>query len=125
MLRMKDYICKKCGQTSMDVVQVVGEEAIPECCEKPMAQIISAPAVQYKPHYSHALGRKVETYKEEERALESKGQWIATAKEASRVYDTEMHSDVAIKKVTLPQIRKHVEKTAQKLVADGVLTLND
>lgn len=125
MLRMKDYVCGLCSALRPDVVQVVGEEEQQRCCGKPMRELISAPAVQYKPHYSHALGRKVETYKEEERALESKGQWIASNKEASRLYDTELHSDVAIKKITMPKIKKHVERTAQRLAADGVISLSD
>lgn len=83
---------------------------------------VKAPGVHYRPHYSHGLGRSVQTYKEEEKALEAKGQWIATKAEANSTYGTDIfEDDVTIKKNTKERVKKHVEKAAEKLVADGVL----
>ena len=83
---------------------------------------VKAPGVHYRPHFSHALGRKVQSYREEEKALEAKGQWIATKNEANSTYGTDIFSDdVTIKKATKEKVRKHVEKAAQKLAAEGVI----
>lgn len=121
MLRMKDFQCVCCGAVEEIMVRVGDPD--PEHCGSTMEHIwISAPGVHYKPHFSHTLNRKVSTYKEEEREIEKKGWWIASKSEANSSYGTDIFKDdVTIKQNNEAQIRKHVEKQAQKLVADGRL----
>lgn len=108
-----------------DVLEIDGDITIPKCCRVSMVPIPGGPAVNYRPHYSHALGKKVNRYIDEERQLEKTGRWIATKNEANAMYDTADFTDnVTVKKATKATIRKHVEKAAEKAVADGRIRLN-
>ena len=120
MLRCVDFRCDWCGKTEEHIL-VVNEDPMPKHCKYTMRRVIGAPMVHYKPHYSHALGREVNRYSEEEKALEAKGQWIASKTEAARMYDTDIADNAVVQPVTQEAIRKTVEKQAQRLVADGVL----
>lgn len=121
MLRMLDLICKRC-QWVEEFMVVVGDP-LPQHCSQPMEKIwLSAPTIDYKVEYSHALGRKVSSTRELDKALEKKGQWVATKAEANSTYGTDIFEDnVTIRQAREAQIRKHVEKSAAKLVADGVI----
>lgn len=128
MIRMVDFFCRKCAHVNHDEVIIVedGERGHPRHCGKTMAKMPAAPRLAYKPHYSHALGRNVETWSEEEKALEKKGQWIASPAEANRALEEPVFDDgVAVKRKTEADIKKHVEKVAKKLTADGVISLPD
>lgn len=121
MLRMKVFICDVCGYGDEFCVHV--EDADPRHCKKPMRYIVEAPAVHYKPHYSHGLGKAVESFKQEEKALEAKGQWIATKSEANSIYETDVFkSDMTIRPLEKAKIKRDVERTAQQLVKDGVIS---
>lgn len=119
-LRFKDYLCYQCKQ-HQEIMMDLDRDPIPRCCGVKMKEIwISGPGIHYKPHYSHALGKRVDRYREEELALEKKGQWIASKSEANSNYGTDRFDDnVVVKRRREEEIRKHVEKQAQKLVADG------
>lgn len=125
-LRFKDFRCSQCMDEVHDVLEIDGDITIPKCCRSSMVPIPGGPTVHFKPHYSHALGKKVNRYIDEERALEKKGEWIASKTEANRLYDTADFSDsVVIKKAQKETIKKHVEKAAARAVADGVVRFND
>lgn len=119
MLRLEDFQCSWCKM--IDEYMIVVGDAPPECCGEPMTKVWrSAPQIDCKSQYSHALGRKISSYRELDKELEKKGQWVASKTEANRVYDTDIFDDnVTVKKATEEQTRKHVEKAARKLVADG------
>lgn len=121
MLRMFDLRCVCCGEVEEHLVRL--GERLPDHCGSTMEKIwLKAPGVHYRPHFSHALKKNVERYSDEDKELAKKGQWIATKSEANRVYDTDHFTDnVTVKNATNESIRKHVEKTAKKLVADGRL----
>jgi len=123
-MRLKDYRCGQCGETKPDVVVLDGKpdpgDVYCAICGRTMDAVPAAPMVFYKPHYSHALGRRVDRYTDEEKELAKKGQWIASKTEANRVYDTDIFKDdVTVKPVTQEKIKKSVEKAAAKLAADG------
>lgn len=126
MIRLVDFRCSKCGRTYEDCVQ--SDNQVSTHCGKPAVKVwLRAPGLggDVRPHYSHALGRKVKSYAEEEKALAKTGSWIASKTEANRLYDTDhFTSDVTIKK-DKERIRKHVEKAASKAVADGKIRFHD
>lgn len=85
---------------------------------------LSAPGLHgLSAHYSHGLGKHVSSYTEEEKELTKKGMWIASRTETIRSYDWDPQGDITVKKARKEQIKKHVEKQARKLVADGVITM--
>lgn len=120
-MRLKDYACKTCDETRKDVFIPSGSTAAVLChAGHGMVELPGAPMVAYKPHYSHALGRHVERYADEDKELGKKGQWIASKAEANSSYGTDIFKDnVAIKPASEEKIKKHVEKAAAKLAADG------
>lgn len=106
-----------------DVLEIDGDISIPKCCRVSMVPIPGGPAVNYKPHYSQALGKKVNRYIDEERALEKKGQWIASKSEANKAYETDHFTDnVTIQPAEQAKIKKTVEKAAAKLAKDGLMS---
>jgi hypothetical protein len=121
MLRMVDFRCPVCEFT--EEICVRKGDPSPLHCGIEMDKVwLKAPGIHYKPHYSHALGRRVERYADEDKALEQKGQWIASKSEANSTYGTDIFDDnVTIKQATKESVRKHVEKAARKLASDGVL----
>jgi hypothetical protein len=109
-----------------DILEIDRKLTVPKCCKVSMVPIPGGPAVNYKPHYSHALGRNVNRYIDEERALEKKGSWIASKTEANSAYDTDHFTDnVTVRKAQRDTIKKHVEKAASKAVADGRIRFQD
>ncbi len=122
MMRLKDYRCK-CGTVAVDVVEIDGEADVPTHCRKRMEPIPAGPLVAFKPHYSHALGKKVQRYSDEEKELAKKGQWIASKTEANRLYDTDHFNDnVTIQPAEKDAIRKTAEKAAAQLAKDGLMS---
>lgn len=125
-LRCVDFKCKGCGVVFEEVVDRDNQTA--RHCGKAAIKVWrSAPGLAgaIRPHYSHALGRDVSGYHEEDRELAKTGSWIASKDEGNRVYDTDHFTDnVAIKR-NKDVIKKHVEKAAARAVADGVITFND
>lgn len=121
MRRLVDTICTSCGEIQQDLY--VTRNRLPGCgsCGGVRGKVwLSAPGLSgLSAHYSHALGRNVTSYTEEERELAKKGSWIASKSEVIRSYDQDLGNDVVIKKARKEQIRKQVDKQAQKLVADG------
>lgn len=124
MRRLVDVICENCGKIEEDVF--VAGSRIPRCgsCSGVRGKVwLSAPGLSgLSAHYSHALGRAVTSYTEEERELAKKGSWIASKQEIIRSYDTDIGDDVVVKSARKEQIRKHVDKQAQKLVAEGLIS---
>jgi hypothetical protein len=126
-LRMKDFQCLKCGKITEEIV-VVGDSTVIKHCGKTARELVGAPMVHYKPHYSHGLGRRVDTYAEEERGLarEKNGAWIASKTEANNLYDTDTFTDnVTVKRDRQAGIRKAAEKAAEKLTGSGAISLAD
>lgn len=121
MLRMVDLRCVVCGAIEEHMVRV--EDFYPDHCGSTMEKVwLSAPGVHYKPHYSHALGRTVDRYADEDKELAKTGKWIASKTEANSSYQTDIFdSNVTVDPVNDQKIRKQVEKAARKLTADGVL----
>lgn len=124
MMRLKDYRCETCGEIRRDIVIIDGESPMVACHQyHTMVPLVGAPMVFYKPHYSHALGKRVNRYTDEERELAKKGQWIASKTEANRVYDTDIFKDdVTVKPATPEKIKRSVEKAAAELAKDGLIS---
>ncbi len=128
MIRLYDFYCRKCASVEPDYVVIVedGEHGFPKHCGKTMTKLATAPRLAYKPHFSHALNRTVDTWKEEEKELARKGQWIASKDEANRAFEEPVFDEAVVgRSKTDAEIRKHVEKVASKLCADGVISLPD
>lgn len=127
-MRFVDFLCDVCGDEWEQLVYS-DEKALVNCCGVAAKKIWKkAPGVHYMPHYSHALGRKVSTYREEEKALQAKdGSWIASKSEANRLMDGDGHAfdDSVVIKKNKERIKKYVEKSAQKLVSDGRIRFHD
>lgn len=119
-LRFIDMKCQKCSH--VDEYAVYDDDPFPKHCKKPMEKVwLGSPTIDYKRQYSHALGRKVNTTKELDKALAKTGQWIASKAEANASYGTDVFTDnVAIRQNTEERTRKHVEEAAQRMVRDGV-----
>jgi hypothetical protein len=119
-LRMRDFRCDHCGETWEEIREATAPD--PKHCGSRAVRIyVSAPGIHYRRRYSHALGRPVSSYREEEKALYQKdGSWIASKSEANDAAQAD-HFDapVSVKKVSKERTRKKVEEAAQKLVADG------
>jgi hypothetical protein len=121
-MKFKDFRCK-CGVEAIDVIEVDGDISVPRHCGKKMSLVPGGPMVFFKPHYSHALGKKVQRYSDEEKELASKGQWIASKTEANRLYDTDHFTDnVTVQPAEKEAIRKTAEKAAAKLAKDGLMS---
>lgn len=127
MLRMVDFECGRCSSIFEEIVNADKQEAY-HCGVKAKKVWIKAPGLggSIHPHYSHAIGRKVNSYAEVDRELAKTGSWVATKSEANRMYDTDHFDDnVAIKKRKKEEIRKHVEKATQRAVGDGLVSFKD
>lgn len=128
MIRLYDFYCRSCSSVKQDHVVVLedGEHGFPRHCGKTMTKLATAPHVAYKPHFSHALNRKVNTWKEEEKELAKKGQWIASKDEANRAFEEPVFDEAVVgKSKSEADIKRHVEKVAKQLCADGVISLPD
>jgi hypothetical protein len=127
MIRLKDFQCVSCGEIFEKLLIVEENTTVKHCGVPSKSVYISAPGVHYRPHFSHGLNREVSSYKEEERALtkEKNGAWIASKNEANGIYDTD-HFDgpVAIRNARKEEIKRSVEKAADKLTRDGQIQLN-
>jgi hypothetical protein len=123
-LRMVDFECRKCHRTYEEMCPSDAQSS-QHCGVSATRVWVRAPGLAgVNPHFSHALGRRVSGYIEEDRELAKKGQWVATKKEASSMYDHDFMGDnVTIKPATKDAIKKQVEKQARRLASDGLISL--
>lgn len=119
-LRMRDFHCKRCGRYWEEIQQTDAKPPM-HCGRRAIFVIVGGHGgIHYRRHYSHALGHVVNSSLEEDREMQKKGWWFASAREANDAANTD-HFDapVAVQKQTKERLRKVVEQQAEKLVRDG------
>jgi len=72
-------------------------------------------------HYSHALGKRVSSFTEEERELSKTGSWIASKDEANRLYDGNFTDDITIKRQAKSDYAKAADQVMKQLQATGAV----
>lgn len=119
-LRMRDFRCKRCGRQWEEIRLIDAPDPV-HCNTKATRIIVGGAGIHYKRRFSHSLNRGVSSYREEEKALYQRdGSWIASKTEANDAAQTD-HFDapVAVVKRKEEEVRKVVERTAEKAVRDG------
>lgn len=121
MLRFKDWVCVCCGHEE-EILGRVGDRA-PNHCGSTMDEVWKkAPGVHYRPHYSHALGKRVDNSRQMDKELEAKGSWVASKSEANSNYNTDIfQSEMTVQRKKDPEIRAHVEKAARLLKERNII----
>jgi hypothetical protein len=119
---MRDFKCEVCGHVWEQIQH--SEDLTPmHCGSRTVVIYTTAPGIHYKRRYSHALGRRVSSYREEERELAKDGSWIASKTEANDAAQNDVFdADVTVRRNTEEKLRKHVEAAARRAVADGTLS---
>jgi hypothetical protein len=121
MLRMKDWRCPVCGEIE-EILGRIGDPR-PLHCGIEMDEVwLKAPGIGYRPQYSHALGKRIDSSAQLDRELAKKGEWVASKSEANSNYNTDIfQSEMTVQRKKDPEIRKHVEKAARMLKERNII----